>query len=943
MEEADVKEKGKVGSMARDESYRKAEKKIEAVLNSGGLELNLRNMRLTELPESMKRISHIHYLNLYNNQLRVLPDWLGEFTELQTLYLSSNKLVRLPISLNKLIKLKKLYLFNNRITVLPKSLEQLARLHTLILSGNQLTELPSSLARLAYLKYLDLDNNPLNPGLAAAYKQGLKAVKAYLRAKADSITLNEAKLILIGEGEVGKTCLLDALLDTPWQKHDTTHGIEIKPVQVTEQKSSKEIALNAWDFGGQRVYRPTHQLFFSAPAVYLVVWKPREGWKQNCVKEWIQLIKHREPEAKILVIATHGGPQQRQPDIDRQELQEMFGKNTVLDFLTVESKPDVDGKRRGIEELKQAIAEVAVTLPEMGRTVPKSFQEVRQDMKDIGKPFLPLEQVLTICRDRNMDDEVARLFLTISHCLGHLIYYEHDPILRDMVVLKPDWLATAISFVLDDEKTRRNHGLVRLSRLSELWNDTSRTEEFRYAAELHPVFLALMGKYDLSYRVADPFAQDDSDPLSLIAQLVDDTRPEDALAQQWPGQAAAGDIQQKQICCIVDEKGQSTDATGLFYQLIVRLHKYSLGRNDHRHSIHWQRGLLLDDSYNGQALLEHKGNDVHITVRAPYPERFLAMLTGEVKFLVESFWEGLRCNIMVPCVEPCGRNAPGTGLFNVEKLIASKRKKRPEYPCPVCNEWQDIDTLLRNAPAVSPTADAQPLTNALLERLFAEMQDQRHLLLEGINNLDAGQKKLFSQVDACFNDLFQTFTDEAKEGPRLFSLVPVDPGFLDKPKWTSQKFRLILWCEHSRLPLFVFDEKKKQGIYELDFPRDWVISAAPFLKTLTTTLSLILPAAFSGVKLALDDPAYKAIDEQLRFGKDCFDATLKGSKDVGGWLSEDDSTDLPQESAMRAEGAVLQQLHVLLKEKDPGFGGLKKVLNKRREFLWVHPQFEGEY
>ena len=36
--------------------------------------------------------------------------------------------------------------------------------------------------------------------------------------------------------------------------------------------------------------------------------------------------------------------------------------------------------------------------------------------------------------------------------------------------------------------------------------------------------------------------------------------------------------------------------------------------------------------------------------RAPYPERFLAMLTEEVKYLVESFWEGLRCDVMVPCI-----------------------------------------------------------------------------------------------------------------------------------------------------------------------------------------------------------------------------------------------------------------------------------------------------
>jgi internalin A len=40
---------------------------------------------------------------------------------------------------------------------------------------------------------------------------------------------------------------------------------------------------------------------------------------------------------------------------------------------------------------------------------------------------------------------------------------------------------------------------------------------------------------------------------------------------------------------------------------------------------------------------------------------------------------------------------------------------------------------------------------------------------------------------------------------------------------------------------------------------------------------------------------------------------------------------------------VLRQLQVWLKVKDPGFGGLVRVMNKRQEFLWVHPQFESEY
>ncbi len=47
---------------------------------------------------------------------------------------------------------------------------------------------------------------------------------------------------------------------------------------------------------GKGSIRPTHQLFFSAPAVYLVVWNPREGTSQGFVNEWISIIKYREPE-----------------------------------------------------------------------------------------------------------------------------------------------------------------------------------------------------------------------------------------------------------------------------------------------------------------------------------------------------------------------------------------------------------------------------------------------------------------------------------------------------------------------------------------------------------------------------------------------------------------------------------------------------------------------
>lgn len=795
--------------------------------------------------------------------------------------------------------------------------------------------LPPSLSQLENLKILNLDKNPLNPELKQAYKQGVPKVLIYLRAKSKAqITLSEAKLILIGEGEVGKTCLMDALLGKRWQEHPSTHGIEIQQFKIIDQSTKKEITFNGWDFGGQRIYRPTHQLFFSAPAVYLVVWKPREGSQAGQIKEWIQLIKRREPSAKILVVATHGGPLQSQPDVDRQELWDLFGKETIVDFLSVDSKPDEQGNRKGIENLKISIAKIAAKLPEVGRTVPANFIEVLEALRNKGVPYLPLKEVLAICRAHNMEDETASLFLSISHQLGHLTHYENNLNLRDIVILHPDWLATAISYVLEDKETRDAHGLVKFSRLSQLWNNPNRPEGNQYDKSLHYIFLRLMEYFDISYRVAGLSKDNENDPISLIAQLVPDTTPEnDDFNRAWTKVLAAGDIQQTQICRIVDaQNGQSANAEGLFFQLIVRLHRFSLGRTHYNDSLHWQRGIILDDDYNGKALLRHLGNDVHITVRAPFPERFLTMLTEEVKYLVENTWEGLKCEVMVPCISPCGKDMPGAGLFNVRNLLESIKEGQPKYPCPTCNKWQNIGELLRNAPSAT---ESVPIEN---------LQYQFDIIKDKLDIVDSNTRRLLSQVDKSYGDLLQILTDEAQHGPRLFSLFPIDRSNFNPKEWIRSKFRLVLWCEHSRLPLPVLNGvNSKKGVYELEIERKWFTKSAPYLKILLSTLGMVLPVATSTTKLILDDVAYKLIEEQLDFGKSIVDLTIKELENIGALIEPTDQIEFEHGVAIRGNDSTLRELHTLLRAKDPSFGDLVRVINKRQEFLWVHEKFANEY
>jgi hypothetical protein len=209
--------------------------------------------------------------------------------------------------------------------------------------------------------------------------------------------------------------------------------------------------------------------------------------------------------------------------------------------------------------------------------------------------------------------------------------------------------------------------------------------------------------------------------------------------------------------------------------------------------------------------------------------------------------------------------------------------------------------------------------------------------------LDQNLRRIMSQVEDAFRGLMHTMTDEGKEGPRLFSLQPVKRSAFNPNGWVKKKFRVTLWCEHTRLPLPLINHHEKEGVYEFDVTRDWFAAAAPFLKVLAGTLSLMLPVAASATKLALDEATYDGIDKQLDFGKDCAEAMLEATGRTADWLAEKEGPETERTGIIRAQGGVLREFQAWLKKEDPRFGDLRKVLNKQKEFLWVHRDYEKEY
>jgi internalin A len=656
------------------------------------------------------------------------------------------------------------------------------------------------------------------------------------------------------------------------------------------------------------------------------------------VNEWIKMVRLRafdetrpDERPRILVVATHGGPKERSAHIDEQVLRDEFG-DLIAGFHHVDSQPNPDtGVCPGLEELKAAIAREAAAIPSVGRSVPTSWKNLLDALQKRSEkdPYISYAQFQAVCRSQSVSDELGTTYAAILNELGYLIHYAGDEVLQDTVILKAEYISKAISYVLEDHVAKQQNRLVEHQRLTGIWDDPERPERERYPEGLHRIFLRLMDRFDLSYQVVMP--EKDDPPTSLVAQLVPGGRPE-GWEEDWQPQPERGDAERRRICRLVDaETGFDTTVEGLLYRLIVRLHRYSLGKANYFDSRHWKTGMILDDGINGRALVEEIGGTIQVTVRAAYPDGFLGGLCHEVRALVDQFWKGLDCRLSVPCHESC------RGLHELEELVETKREGIPKVRCSVCKKFHEIDSLLIAAAPQLP-----------MDIVIAELSKVRHELADmkkAQKELGSDIKQMIGQANEQFDLMMNAMTSLAKDGPRLFSFHPVDRSRFNLKEFTTAKFRLTLWCEHARLPLHAVAETPGLGVYEVELTREWVAKAAPILKVLSSTLSLALPIAAPAVKLAADAATYAAVEDQLKFGKECASSFLKAGDNIGEWLNSGEDSGLSAGRVHLAEGSELRELHGLLKKVDPdnAFGGLARVQNKRREFLWVHPQFKSEY
>ena len=267
----------------------------------------------------------------------------------------------------------------------------------------------------------------------------------------------------------------------------------------------------------------------------------------------------------------------------------------------------------------------------------------------------------------------------------------------------------------------------------------------------------------------------------------------------------------------------------------------------------------------------------------------------------------------------------------------------------MCGEWLNIDDLL-NTTVSSATAEDLSSVSGKIDELKDEVLENRVQAAQASAEQLAKLDYLRSLNEQQFYRIMNALADEAKEGPRLFTLTRVHRNQRVSKEYITRQYRLTLWCEHARLPIYFIegDETRSAGVYTIDVSREWFAKAAKHIKNVSQVLSVALPVAASGIKLALDSQAYGIIEQELELTMSTTQNVLAVGKTAENGLMSSDLHNYTNENdtnLLHAEGAALRELHTLLKQRDPSenYGGLTRVMNNQGKFLWVHPNFRGEY
>jgi Leucine-rich repeat (LRR) protein len=455
--------------------------------------------QISVISEAVGSLRSLIRLYLSVNQIEVIPETITCLSQLKALYISDNQISTIPDSIIGLVNLESLHLGRNQISIIPSSIAKLSHLMELDLQRNRISIIPQEVTQLSNLQEIDLRDNPLPIPPAVLGGDGWETgdpktiLDFYFQTRDPNATeeLNEAKLIIVGEGGAGKTTLVNKLLDPdyplPSPNQDTrTEGIDITPWEF-DRSSEKPFRVHLWDFAGQEIKHATHQFFLTDRSLYLLVVDER---RQNAnLPYWLEIIQLLSNNSPVLLVQN-----ERQNCTCPVNFSQLRGQ-----FDNLETAHPINlADNRGLAQLKQAIQNRVTALSHVSIPIPKRWVAVRHILENSAKstPHIPFHEFQRICTDQGFAPTDKRAILELSaylHALGIILHFQKDSTLKHLVILRPNWATNAVYKVTENATICANGGHFTQQNLSEIWQN-----EY---SDLHDELITLMKNFKLCYEL----------------------------------------------------------------------------------------------------------------------------------------------------------------------------------------------------------------------------------------------------------------------------------------------------------------------------------------------------------------------------------------------------------------------------------------------------------
>ncbi len=462
---------------------------------------------MVALPEEFGGLTSLKKINLNHNSFEEFPQALLKLENLESLAIDRDFQV-LPEEICKLTRLKYLYLPQAKISELPEDIGDLQDLEILCIWGTKVARLPSSCQKLKKMKSLYLTKSIFERIIPPEiiHQSPVEVLDYIVRYQNDGqkVEVNESKMIIVGQGGVGKTCLLNRLKNDKYDESGSTEGIAIEPWEF--EVDGKKYKLNAWDFGGQEIYHATHQFFLTNRSLYIFVWDARQEEEYGRIDYWLHTIESFAYKSPIIIAVNKCDSRNSVKQLDLKNIKERFPQ--VIDSFRVSCKKNI-----GIENLRNVIEEETQKLPLMGMVWLSSWLSVRMELEELAKNtnIILYKKYQKICLKFHILSGEALSLSKYLHDLGIIINFQNDMYLKNMVILRPEWGTKAVYKVLDAQDTvlKGRNGILYYSDLAKIWKDAD-----EYPEETYPIILRLMENFQLSFEV-------NKQGEYLIAELLD--------------------------------------------------------------------------------------------------------------------------------------------------------------------------------------------------------------------------------------------------------------------------------------------------------------------------------------------------------------------------------------------------------------------------------------